>query len=178
MRYSMLLLSTLLIGACSPSVDDLEAYTLTVSQRAVVNIEPYPEFKSPPSFTYNAHGLRSPFIRPKNKSAPVVQARQSNCIQPDFERPKEKLESYGLDALFMTGSFKSNGAQWALISSNDGILHKTRVGSRIGLFYGKITQINASSITIKQLLPDGAGCWQTKQTTLSTQSASGEQNNG
>lgn len=177
MRYLLFLMSLYVIAGCSPSIEDLKVYTQNVSNSAVVSIEPYPEFTTHPSFQYEAQGLRSPFLRAKNKTAPVVQARQENCIQPDFQRKKEKLENYGLDALTMAGNFKSQGEEWALISSNDGILHKAKSGSRIGLFYGKIIRISAKSIEIEQLLPDGAGCWQRKETTLSTKSASGEKNN-
>lgn len=174
MRIIGLLLLMLLVSGCSPKLDDLHGYTENVKNTAVVRIEPYPEFESHPPFTYSAQDLRSPFIKPKDKTAPVTQARQANCMQPDFQRAKQKLESYGLDALALTGNYKSNGVQWALIRSNDGKLHKIKRGSRVGLFYGKVTSITKNSITIEQLIPDGAGCWQQKDTTLVTASTSGE----
>ncbi|NDV92114.1 pilus assembly protein PilP [Alteromonas sp. 345S023] len=161
--------------ACSPQLDDLAAYTENVRANAVVNIEPYPEFKTHPSFVYSAGHKRSPFIKPKDKSAPVAKARQANCLQPDFQRSKTKLEAYGLDALAMAGRFNTKGVTWALITSNDGVLHKVKLGSRIGLFYGKVTAINKNSITIEQLLPDGAGCWQKKETRLTAMSSAGEE---
>lgn len=174
MRYLLLLVALMFIIACSPHLEDLQAYTENVGQNMTVQIEPYPEFSAPPTFTYSAQTLRNPFVHENSNVAPTIQIRQSNCLQPNFERTKEPLEAYGLDALNMVGSFTSRGKQWTLISSNDGILHKATVGSHIGLFYGKITHINAHSISIEQLIPDGAGCWQKKETTLSRISASGE----
>ena len=174
MRCCLLFVVLIFVVACSPNLDDLRTYTQNVNQNMSVQIEPYPEFSAPPTFTYSAQTLRNPFIHENSNLAPTIQTRQSNCLQPNFERNKEPLEAYGLDALSMTGSFTSRGKQWALISSNDGTLHKATVGSHIGLFYGKITNIDAHSISIEQLIPDGAGCWQKKETTLSRKSVSGE----
>ena len=174
MRYFLVLAAVVLITACSPKLDDLQAYTQSVSDSAVHNIEPYPEFATPKTFEYSASELPSPFDSPKENTPPLTQTRQQNCFQPDFKRTKQKLERYGLDSLGLTGNFKSQGVEWALVTSNDGILHKAKIGSRIGLFYGKITGINPNSLTIEQLIPDGAGCWQKKEITLSKTSTSGE----
>ncbi len=180
MKYcfsALVVASTFLTTACSPSLDDLTAYTAQVKSNTQVNIEPYPEFSKPPSAQYTAQNLRSPFTRPKEKTAPVAVAKQANCLQPDFSRKKAKLEQYGLDALALSGSFTSQGTHWALFKSNDGSLHKAQIGSRIGLFYGKIKAINNKSVRIEQLLPDGAGCWQRKEVTLTMASAAGENEN-
>ncbi len=165
------------VSACSPQLGDLRAYTEQVKQQTQVSIEPYPEFEQKPAFAYTANDLRSPFVRPKEKTAPVSVKTQANCLQPDFSRQKQKLEGYGLDALQLTGNFKAQGTRYALFRSNDGMLHKATVGNRIGLFYGKITAIGNSSVTIEQLLPDGAGCWQRKETTLTVASSTGENEN-
>ena len=178
MRHFLLLAVVAMITACSPKLDDLQAYTQSVSDSAVPNIEPYPEFAKPKTFIYSASKLPSPFDSPKENTPPLTQTRQQNCFQPDFERSKQKLERYGLDSLELTGNFNSQGVEWALISSNDGILHKVKIGSRIGLFYGKIIGIDPNSLTIEQLIPDGAGCWKKKETTLSKASTPGERNNG
>ena len=165
----------ILLGGCSPQLDDLKAYTAQVKASAVVHIEPYPEFKSHPSFSYDAHSLRSPFIRPKDKTAPTLKVPQRRCLQPDFSRSKQPLEAYGIDALSFSGQFSANGVDWALIQSNDGVLHKAQRGSRIGLFYGTLKHINKTTLIIEQLLPDGAGCWQKKEATLTLASMAGEQ---
>lgn len=173
-RSFLSLIVLFLIAGCSPKLDDLQAYTQSVKERAQPQVEPYPEFKSHPPFNYSSSELRSPFDRPRNETAPVTTSRVENCLQPDFQRRKEALEAYGIDALALAGSFVVKGEKWALLKSNDGVLHKAKVGSRIGLFYGKIIQIGPDSITIEQLLPDGAGCWQRKTTTMTTASKAGE----
>ncbi|MCW8090928.1 pilus assembly protein PilP [Alteromonas sp. ASW11-130] len=173
----LVLVSTFLLTACAPSLNDLTTFTAQVKANTQVNIEPYPEFTKPPSAQYTAQNMRSPFTRPKESSTPVAVAKQANCLQPDFSRKKARLEEYGLDALALSGSFTTQGTRWALFKSNDGSLHKAQIGSRIGLFYGKIKEINNKSVKIEQLLPDGAGCWQRKEVTLTMSSAAGENEN-
>lgn len=168
--------SLMLIVGCAPKLDDLEIYTEQVRSSSVVNIEPYPMFETQPAYVYTSQNLRSPFLTLKDKQGPVVSQRNADCIQPDNRRTREPLESYGLDALEMTGNFEVNGRKWVLINSNDGVLHKATRGSRIGLFHGTITHISDTDISITQLLPDGAGCWQPKATTLTGQSATGDNN--
>ncbi|QJR80551.1 pilus assembly protein PilP [Alteromonas pelagimontana] len=165
------------LSACAPQTDDLVAYIAQVKQNTQVRIEPYPEFKTQPAFTYKAAKLRSPFAPPLERSEPVVVAKQANCVQPDFGRRKEALENYGLDALSLGGSFTSQGVKWVLFKSNDGSLHKAKVGSKVGLFYGTIKKITNNSVMIEQLLPDGAGCWQREETTLTMSSTAGENKN-
>jgi type IV pilus assembly protein PilP len=174
MRYLLSLCIFVIISGCAPEISDLRAYTESVKSRVQPSIEPYTKFEAQPPFAYSASSLRSPFEQPKGAPETVSQTRVENCMQPDFKRPKETLESYGLDALALTGSFTVQGEKWAIIKSNDGLLHKAKTKGRIGLFYGSITQIGTESITIEQLLPDGAGCWQRKTTTMTTASQAGE----
>lgn len=179
-RVFPVIFSTFCLGAltaCTPNLSDLVAYTNQVKANTQVQIEPYPEFAQQPAFVYSAQSLRSPFIRPKDKSEPVMVAKQANCLQPDFSRRKEALEQYGLDAIALSGSFTSQGVQWILFKTNDGGLYKAKVGSHIGLFYGKITAVKGDSVIIEQLLPDGTGCWQREETTLTPVTSAGENEN-
>lgn len=166
-----------LLSACSPKLDDLTTYTDQIKQNTRVQVEPYPEFSSQPAFAYQEQDRRSPFVRPTDRSEPLVTQAQTNCLQPDYDRRKETLEQYGLDALTYTGSFKSRGTHWVLFKASDGSLLKAKRGSRIGLFYGKIKTIGREEVKIEQLLPDGAGCWQREETTLTLTSPAGENNN-
>lgn len=178
--HSKLLIIVVVAGAlsaCSPKMDDLTAYTAQIKQNTQIQVEPYPEFSSQPAFQYQETDRRSPFVRPTDRTERLVTQAQTNCLQPDYERPKEALEQYGLDALAYTGSFKSRGTQWVLFKASDGSLLKAKHGSRIGLFYGKIKKIGREEVKIEQLLPDGAGCWQREETSLSLASSAGENNN-
>lgn len=175
-RWIFLLIVFCLAG-CSPKMNDLLAYTQEVKSRPQAKVEPYPEFTPQPVFVYQSKDKRSPF-NPKGKAAlPVETATQTNCLQPDFNRNKQPLEQFGIDALSLTGNFVTNGVRWVLFKTNDGGLHKATQGSRLGLFFGKIIAINESSVTIEELLPDGAGCWQRQETVLTIRPRAGDNNN-
>lgn len=177
MRLIIVLLSSLTLLACQVKTDDLQQFIAVTKQNTSVNIEPYPQFTTMPPFSYGAQQLRSPFQRPKNLTLQPLATKQANCLQPDYQRQKQALERYGIDALNVTGFFTSRGQPYALFSANDGTLHRATLGDYLGLFYGQITAIENGTITIMEMLPDGAGCWQKKHTTLSMNSAAGEDKN-
>jgi type IV pilus assembly protein PilP len=159
-----------MLSGCSPKLDDLVIYTNQIKQNTKPRVEPYPEFTAQPTFIYSAGDKRSPFSKPKENLAPITTSVETDCIQPDFKRQKEPLENYGIDALTLTGSFRIDGRDWVLFKSNDGGLFQATIGSRIGLFYGRISSLDNGKVTIQELVPDGAGCWQKKETTLTIKS--------
>jgi type IV pilus assembly protein PilP len=178
MKHLKIVLAALLLSGCEAKVDDLQVFIAEVKQTTTVNIEPYPEFEGKPTFIYSADSLRSPFQRPRNTDAgaEINVAAQLNCAQPDFNRSKQPLEKFGIDALSITGVFQSNGKKWVLVQSNTGSLFKATIGDYLGLFFGKIDSIQNGTVSFSEMLPDGAGCWQKKQATLTMQSKAGENN--
>ena len=82
-----------------------------MKQTTTVNIEAYSEYESKPTFIYSADSLLSPFQRPRNTGAVAEKTlvTQPNCTQPDFNRSKQPLEKFGVDALSINGIFQSNG---------------------------------------------------------------------
>ena len=177
MNKRIILLAPLFLAGCQVQTNDLAEYIAGVKQTTQVSIEPYPEFETMPAYEYTAEALRSPFQRPKSAPVASVQTETANCLQPDFSRPKQALEGYGMDALSVSGTFTSLGKQWVLIQANDGSLHKATEGDHLGLFFGKITSIQNGTVSITEMLPDGAGCWQKKEATLSMSSQAGENDN-
>ena len=176
-NFSTIAFAALFLSGCTAQVADLQAYTAQVKANTQVNIEAYPEFEAQPPFEYAANELRSPFVRPKAAEQAVVEVVKANCLQPNYSRQKEALESYGIDAITMSGIFTANQKQWILFKTNDGALHKATYGSYIGLFHGRISAISNETVTITELLPDGAGCWQQKETKLTMASLAGENDN-
>ncbi len=177
MKKISLIAGVVLLAGCEAQTDDLVTFVVQVKQNTQVSIEPYPEFETMPAFKYQSEELRSPFQRPRTISVQTVEAKQANCDQPNFNRRKQPLEAYGLDALTISGTFTSKGRKWALITANDGSLHKATTGDHLGLFFGKITSIQNNKIALTEMLPDGAGCWQQKQATLTMSSQAGENDN-
>ncbi|WP_158972085.1 pilus assembly protein PilP [Paraglaciecola sp. L3A3] len=177
MKYVFSLLIISLLLGCEAKTDDLQVFIAEVKQTTAVNIEPYPEFESKPTFEYSAANLRSPFQHPRNTGVEIKKvASQPNCAQPNFNRTKQALEKFGIDALSVTGEFYSNGKKWALIKVNSGDLFKATVGDYLGLFFGRIDSIENGTVSFTEMLPDGAGCWQKKQATLTMHSKAGEDN--
>jgi type IV pilus assembly protein PilP len=176
MRLFALSALTCMLCSCNGGIDDLQLYIAEVKQNTPVSIEAYPQFDAKPTFIYSASELRSPFQHPRNMGVEVKQISQPNCAQPDFSRSKQPLEKFGIDALAVTGFFTSNGKKWALIQSNTGSLFKVTQGDHLGLFFGQIDSINNGIVSFTEMLPDGAGCWQKKQATLTMLSKAGVKN--
>ena len=179
-RYLLLnslVTALMILTGCTAQVDDLRDYTSQVKANTQINIEAYPEFEVQTPFAYAANNMRSPFVRPRVAKQSIVEVAKPNCLQPDFARQKESLESYGIDAITMSGMFNTNQKQWVLFKTNDGSLHKASYGNYIGLFNGKISAISSETVIITELLPDGAGCWQQKETKLTMASLAGENDN-
>lgn len=177
MKKLVCLLAITALGGCGAQTDDLVTYVVEVKQSTPVSIEPYPQFQTQPAFEYKAADMRSPFKRPRNIAVQTVEAKRQNCLQPNFSRQKQPLEAFGLDALSISGTFTSRGKMWALVTANDGSLHRVTSGDYLGLFFGRITSINDGKISLTEMLPDGAGCWQENKATLSMSSQAGENDN-
>jgi type IV pilus assembly protein PilP len=165
------------LTGCTANIDDLVLYTESVRANTPVSVTPYPEFKPLPNVSYSASDLRNPFIRSRTQQIADTGQEQVNCKQPNTSRSKDKLESFGLDGLQMSGVFTTNGRKYGLVTANDGSLHRVTRGSYIGLFNGRVTAVRNNEILIEEMLPDGAGCWKSKQATLTKSSMVGENTN-
>jgi len=179
LRKYLVLATCVGLSACSAQIDDLIAYTDKVKANTNISIDNYPEFKQLQPVNYTASDMRSPFQRLQqgNEASKSVTVQTANCSQPNRQRVKETLESYGIDALQMAGVFSTGGQKWVLIKANDGSLHKAKRGQYIGLFFGKIINITDKEVVIEEMIPDGAGCWKTKIATLTMSSVAGENDN-
>lgn len=171
------LLVIVMLSGCSADTSDLQAYILSVQQTTNFPIEPYPEFKKAPPFEYSASSARDPFQRLQGAEYEVTGLPQAQCNQPDTKRDKMPLERYGIDALKLQGFFTSLGKTYALIVANDSSVHQVQVGDRLGLFFGKITRIEEGTVHFVEQLPDGTGCWQEKQATLTMSDTTGTDSN-
>lgn len=167
----------LLLQGCGKDTSDLQAYIEEVKATTSIPVEPYPEFSEIPVFKYEAGLIRSPFVNPNKDSLVVEEESTDTCAKPDARRKRDSLETYGIDALSIQGFFTSVGKKWAIIMSNDGVLHRVTVGDYLGLFFGKITEISNDTVFFTEQLPDGTGCWKPEQSSLSINSAIGEKSN-
>jgi type IV pilus assembly protein PilP len=85
----------------------------------------------------------------------------------DLELAGERrdLEKVSLDALQFKGTLSQDGAPVALVWANRE-LHQVRLGDYLGPNRGKVLQISAQEIRLRELLQDGSGQWAPKTTVL------------
>ncbi|MHB1229128.1 MAG: pilus assembly protein PilP [Halothiobacillus sp.] len=148
---------TLLLNGCANHMGDLHNQVDQILARPGGKIEPIPEMKPLPKYSYTETEERTPF-----QPAVTQTATKSNGITPDMNRPKEPLEMYPLDALAMKGIIEHKGTLYALVRDGDGVIHEIQVGNYMGLNYGKVVKISTDKITLEEIVPDGQGGWRTQ----------------
>ncbi len=145
---------------------DIKAKMAEVKNRPKGRIEPPPEFKVYKAFSYSAAALRSPFERPVEVELAAVPQKRSN-VKPDFNRPKEVLEQYGIDSLSMVGTLmRPGGSLYALVQDPDSGLHRVKEGNYVGRNFGKVTTITPNKLDVIEIVSDGQDGWVERPRTL------------
>lgn len=166
MRLLPIVCMTLLLGGCIGDRADLEQFVASTKANHVAHIPP---LKEPPKFehfVYQAESLRSPFVPPARELTEEVVDSSRDCLQPDLKRKKDRLETYALDNLKMRGTLSQGNVIWALVETADNSVYRLGVGDYLGLYHGRIEAVSANSINIRELIPDGAGCWTERNSSL------------
>jgi type IV pilus assembly protein PilP len=158
-RARLLLIGlAVLATGCSPDMSDLEQYALEVKSRTSKNIEPIPQPKPYEPFVYEPGERRDPFLAIlQSRESALAGAGGAGAIKPDFNRPKEPLEEFPLDALRMVGTITMQQRAFALIRAPDAVVHRVSVGDHLGQNYGKITGISETEVVLMEIIPDGLG---------------------
>jgi len=153
-RVLLLAAAMLVLSACGRGMDDLNAYIDEVKARPGGRIEPLPEIAPPPTHTYTARtaGMRSPF-RPDE---PQV-SRDTGVGAPDRDRPREYLEQFPLDTMRMVGSLDMGDARYALVQTQEGLVHRVSPGNYMGQNDGRVLEISGSEIRLVEIVADGMG---------------------
>jgi len=144
------------IIGCGNDMDDLDKYINDVKARPGGRIEPLPEIKPYEVFTYiaDAEGLRSPFV----PDQPQARAGISNGgTRPDAARSREFLEQFPLDTLRMVGTMQLGDANFGLVQTSDGLIHRVITGNYMGQNDGRITAVTESDIELIEIIADGLG---------------------
>lgn len=149
-----------LLAGCTGDMSGLKQEVQQILSRPGGKIEPIPEMKPLPKYSYLDTQDRTPFNPPVSKKA-----HKSSGLMPDMNRPKEALERYPLDALAMQGVIKRKNTTYALIRDGDGVIHEVQLGNHMGLNYGKVVKITDNQVTLEEIVPDGQGGWR-KQTAI------------
>ena len=163
-RYAFVLLPLFLLTGCFDDTRDLQAYTQQVQSEVQPWAEPIPKINPFQHIPYSPEGGRDPFALPDRQSAMVDEPAVANCKQPPKTSESQVLQQYALDNLKLKGAIGQNGELWAIIETMDGHLHRVKEGAFMGLFFGKVKQVTPEFLLLTEMIPDGSGCWQERDT--------------
>lgn len=138
------------LAGCGDGLDDLRAQIEQAKQRPGGRIPPLPEVKPYESYAYSKSAERSPF-------APSVAGEAAAGPRPDTKRPREYLEQFPLDTMRMVGTLKLGGANYGLVQTRDGLVHRVLPGNYLGQNDGRILSISETRISLIEIVPDGLG---------------------
>ena len=92
-------------------------------------------------------------------------------VAPELARRKEPLEAFPLDSMALVGSIVKAGQPIALVKV-DSLLYQVKVGNYLGPNYGRVTQINETVVTLREIVQDAVGEWIERDATLELQERS------
>jgi type IV pilus assembly protein PilP len=152
-------LPMLWLAACTTTGDDLDQWMEEQKRLTPPRVEALsPPQKFNPQ-AYEVLDLVEPFSVQKLSAGVRQQVAQPNAaVMAEFNRRKEPLEAFPLDAVRMVGSVNRKGAPYALVRV-DTLLYQVKVGDYLGQNYGKIMKITETEINLREIVQDATGEW-------------------
>lgn len=167
------ILSLLLnLSACGDSgVGELTEWMDQVKKETRVFVPPITEPKIFLPVAYDGADLIDPFD-PSKLLAVFARLKEENDngLKPNFDRPREALESYPIDGMSMVGTIETKGVIKALIRVGTTTFAVTK-GAFIGQNFGKITRITDSKVDLIETVQDPSGEWVERKVALEKQEA-------
>lgn len=161
MRTKLAICLTLALAACGGASDDPHDFVKNAGKDLRGKVTPLPEVKPYEPFTYEALDLPDPF-KPRKLAPP----KGGGGLQPDFNRPKEALESFALETLKMVGTLQQGKVMYAIVKTPENSLYRVKPGNYIGQNFGIITQVNENEIKLTEIVQDSAGDWTERNSSL------------
>lgn len=169
------LASVMLLTACEGEGEDLHQWMQQEQASTKPSVKPIVPPKEFMPQAYIAASTLDPFS--KERLAAVLRG-SSNApatisdalVAPERARRKEQLEAFPLDAITMVGFLKKGTADVGLVKV-DGLIYQVSKGMYMGQNYGKIKNINESSVTMREIVQDGVGEWIERDAVLELQEA-------
>ncbi|WP_152208373.1 pilus assembly protein PilP [Marinobacter changyiensis] len=159
-----------LLAGCSQGngFADLDRFMEETRSKPRGFVEPLPEFNAYEAFTYASADRRAPFEPPVDVQLTMVDEQPQSNVEPDLDRPREVLENYALTELEMVGTLGGSiGSPFALVSDNEGGVHRVRTGNYMGQNYGRIIGVSDSRVELIEIVPNGRGGWVERPRSLS-----------
>lgn len=169
----VLLAAVLLPGCAERGHGEIKQWMEESSRDLKGGIPPLPELKPFPVVSYDAADKIDPFnalrIEPERKET-------GGANKPDFDRPKEQLESFPLETISFIGVVnKTKSKAKHAVVQVDGVVYQVGKGSYMGQNFGRIVDITGSEIILKEIVQDPSGQtsdWVERQMTLQLQEGS------
>lgn len=168
-RWLATLLGVAMLAGCSGEQDELNGWMEQQRQEVRPSVTPLapPQKFNPQAYT-GMDGVE-PFSTQKLTGALRQESRQPNsAVAAELNRRKEPLEAFPLDSMTMVGSVNRRGVPYALLKV-DNLLYQVKAGEYLGQNFGRITKINETEITLREIVQDAAGEWIERPTTLQLQ---------
>ncbi len=167
LRTLVMLVAVSTLGGClGGDMSDLREEVTRIKRTTPgAALEPPPKLEPYRPFAYAAYGLRNPFEEASFiKEAPPVTI--DNGIRPDADRPRELLEKFNLESLAMVGTINKQGL-WILVEDPDSVVHRVSLGNYMGTNHGRITGLSEQRVDLVEIVPDGLGGWEQRESFLS-----------
>jgi len=158
-----------LLAGCGSDNQELQEWMEQQRREVKPNVQPLTPPKQFDPEPYAGSDKVEPFSTQKLSVALKQEAKQpSSLLAGELNRRKEPLEAYPLDSMSMVGSVVKEGRQYALLKV-DNLLYQVKVGDYLGQNYGRITRINETEVTLREIVQDAAGEWIERSTSLQLQ---------
>lgn len=174
LRWIMPFLAAAVLAACGSSDEDnLRSWMAEQRSQMRPHVPPLSAPKPYHAEDYAEVNAIDPFSRDKltaalQRDGKRASAASSALIAPELARRKEVLEAYPLDTMSMVGSLIQDGQPAALIKV-DKLLYQVRLGSHLGVNYGRVTKITEVEVTLREIVQDAVGEWIERPVTLQLQ---------
>lgn len=164
-----------LYGCGVSGEDNIRQWMVEERNQTRPKVPPIPAPKQFKPEAYTNAATIEPFSNQKLTQALKRDASQAvvngGLVAPELARRKEPLEAFPLDSMSVVGSIIKAGQPVALIKV-DNLLYQVKLGNYLGQNYGKVTKINESEITLREIVQDAVGEWIERIATLELQERS------
>lgn len=164
-----------LCGCGSSSEDDIRKWMAEERNQTRPKVAPIPAPKQFKPEAYTNAAALEPFSNQKltqalrRDSAQV--AANGALVAPELARRKEPMESFPVDSMALVGSIIKAGQPVALVKV-DNLLYQVKLGSYLGLNFGRVMKISETEVTLREIVQDAVGEWVERVATLQLQERS------
>jgi len=137
---------------------DLDQYMAEVKARPAGHVPPIPAFTAYKAFVYGAAGMRNPF-QPPVEVKEITRLQRLTTVRPDLNRPREYLEQFNIDSLFMVGTVQMGGTLWGLVQDGEGSVHRVHMGNYLGKNHGRIVELTENFVSVIEIVANGPTEW-------------------